>query len=78
MATATDRHPGDAEADGAAAGMRDLYGPRPLPAIGQWVEGTTCGRRFSGEVQQAEPGRVVVEIDGAWLIVRPSEINDWS
>jgi len=51
--------------------------PRPLPAEGDWVNGTTCGRRFSGYVQQAEPGRIVIEVSGAWLIVRPDDLENW-
>lgn len=63
------------EAAGAVAGMVETYGPRPLPAEGSEVTGTSCGRRFAGRVQSAEAGRVVVEIDGAWIVVRPWEID---
>lgn len=77
MASVMDRHPGDSEADAAIRGMQEVYGPAPLPAIGQWVTGRTGRRTFSGEVSESEPGRVVVEIDGAWLIVSPSEIDPW-
>lgn len=67
---------GDAEAAGAVAGMRSVYG-RPLPSLGQWVQGETCGKRFSGEVLAAEPGSVTVQLDGAVLVVPPSAIWDW-
>ncbi|MGI9176389.1 MAG: hypothetical protein ACR2IT_00860 [Pirellulales bacterium] len=77
MAMAADRHPGDAEAVAAINGLAEVYGGPLLPDEGQWVTGVTCGKRFSGCVQSAEPGRVVVEIDGAWLVVRPSEIDAW-
>jgi len=66
------------EAAAAVAGMVETYGPHGpsgLPAEGSEVTGCTGNRRFSGIVQSAEPGRVVVEIDGAWLIVRPWEID---
>ena len=66
---------GDREASGAIDGMREVYG-RPLPSVGQWVTGVVHGNRFSGEVLSAEPGRVAVELDGAWIVVRPSDIDD--
>lgn len=77
MESVMDRQPGDSEAEAAIRGMQETYGPAPLPAIGQWVTGRTGRRTFSGEVSESEPGRVVVEIDGAWLIVTPSEIDPW-
>lgn len=76
MATAT--HPGDAEADGAVAGMREVYG-RPLPEIGQWVTGTSGGKSFSGTVASVETGSVGVRVDEFLsLVVRPSDIDDWN
>ena len=71
-------HVGDAEAAGAINGMRAIYGPKPLPSVGQWVQGTVGGRRFSGAVTLAEPGRVVVDVDGATVTVRPSDLDDWT
>ena len=65
---------GDAEAAGAIAGMREVYG-RPLPSIGQWVRGECRGRMFSGEVVEAEPGLVVVKIDDMQIVVPPSAIH---
>ena len=66
---------GDAEAAGAIAGMREVYG-RPLPSIGQWVHGECRGRAFSGEVVEAEPGMVVVKVDELKIMVPPSAIED--
>lgn len=59
----------------AVAGINEAAGRRPLPAEGETVTGTTCGKRFSGIVQSAETNRIVVEIDGAWLVVRPHELD---
>ena len=66
---------GDREAAGAIAGMQSIYG-RPLPSIGQWVRGECRGRTFSGEVVEAEPGVVVVQIDEMQIVVPPSAIED--
>lgn len=64
------------EAAGAINAMGEVYGTfTPLPAEGSEVTGSSGGKRFSGIVQSAEPGRVVVEIDGAWIAVRPWEID---
>lgn len=76
MTTATERHPGDAEAAGAIAGMRETYGPAPLPTRGQAIRGVTKGKRWSGTCVHAEPGRVIVEVDDeAYLTVPPSDIE---
>ena len=73
----TEIHPGDAEAAGAAAGMAEVYG-RPLPEVGQWVTGTSCGRAFSGEVRESHARAVHVLVDpeyGNYVIVRPCDID---
>lgn len=46
-----------------------------LPSIGDHVNGNSGGKPWSGRVQQVEPGRVVVEIDGAWIVVPPEDIT---
>lgn len=77
MGQVVDRQPGDAEADGAVAGMRAVYG-RPMPSLGQWVTGTTCGRSFSGTVASVEPGSVGIRIDEySSIVVRPSDLDNW-
>lgn len=60
---------------GAVAGMNEASGCYPLPLEGAEVTGSAGGRRFKGTVQSAEPGRVVVEIDGAWISVPPECID---
>lgn len=60
---------------GAVAAMNEAAGLRPLPAEGETVTGCSGGKRFEGIVQAAETNRIVVEIDGAWLVVRPSDLD---
>jgi len=48
---------------------------RSLPAIGDFVSGCTAGRRWSGHVMTAEPGRISVECGGAWIVVDPADIT---
>jgi hypothetical protein len=59
---------------GAVAGMQDTYG-KHLPEPGDAVTGTASGKRFAGTVLASEPGRVAVEIDGAWIVCRPEDID---
>lgn len=60
---------------GAVAAINEAAGIRPLPAEGAEVTGCSGGKRFTGIVQSADPTRIVVEIDGAWIVVRPWEID---
>jgi hypothetical protein len=71
----TDPH--HAEYAAAAAGIHDQT-PRGcrLPAVGDWVSGCSGRKPWQGRVQQAEPGRIVVEIDGAWLVVSEEDITE--
>ena len=67
------RMPGDAEA-AAAAGMQDLYG-RPLPSIGDWINGCSGGKRWAGRVLDVAGSTVIVGLDGgAQLVVPASDI----
>jgi hypothetical protein len=60
----------------AVNGMAETYGsPRELPAVGDFVNGITAGRRWSGYVIAAEPGRLAVDCDGAWIVAHPDDIT---
>lgn len=60
----------------AVAGMQETYGAsKNLPAIGDFVSGCTCGKRWSGYVLTAEPGRLAIEVSGAWIVVDPADIT---
>jgi hypothetical protein len=61
------------EAAGAVAGMVETYGQ--TLSVGDWVQGTAGGKRFSGEIAEIDGDRVVVEVDGAWLTVSRSDIE---
>jgi hypothetical protein len=66
---------GDAEAAGAIAGMRDVYG-RPLPDRGQAIRGVTAGKRWSGMCAHSDQIRVIVEIEpDVFLTVSPADIE---
>ena len=60
----------------AVDGMNEVYGNRDsLPSVGDWVNGEYAGKRFAGYVMSAAPGRIAIEIDGAWIVVRPEHIS---
>jgi hypothetical protein len=44
--------------------------------VGDWVSGEYAGRRFSGTVMAAGPGRVAVQIDYLTITVPPSAIDE--
>jgi hypothetical protein len=68
--------PHENEYAGAVAGMQETYGrPASLPAVGDFVSGCTCGKRWSGHVMTAEPGRLAIEVSGAWIVVNPEDIT---
>jgi ribosome maturation factor RimP len=61
---------------GAIAGMAETYGTATnTPAVGDFVSGLTKGKRWSGHVQAIEANRMVVEVDGAWLVVSVEDIT---
>jgi len=67
----------DAEYAGAVAGFRESAGLADpnAPAIGDFVSGSTLGRRWSGHVQAVDGTRMVVEVSGAWLVVSTADIT---
>jgi hypothetical protein len=77
MDASMERMPGDAEAAAAVAGMQDVYG-RPLPSVGDWVNGESGGKRWAGRVLDVIGGqRVLIDLDGesARLVAPVSDIG---
>jgi hypothetical protein len=62
----------------AAAGLCEQT-PPPVPrqtyAIGDYVSGTTCGKRWQGRIWNVEGDRLSVEIDGGWLAVSTHDVT---
>ena len=50
-------------------------GGSALPAVGDWVNGTTAGKRWSGYVLSCDERRLSVEIAGAWIVVPTSDLE---
>jgi hypothetical protein len=60
----------------AVAGLHEqTISPRPEPAVGDFVSGTTAGRSWSGYVEWCEGGRMTINADGSWLAVPVTDIT---
>jgi hypothetical protein len=62
----------------AAAAALHEQTPSPIhePAVGDYVSGTTAGKRWTGRVQWvADDGRISIELDGGWLYVSTGDIT---
>lgn len=73
---ATNRMPGDAEAAGAVAGMRDIYGG--WVSVGDFInwrrDAWPSGRSAKGRVLEVHDGGLVVELDGEPMSVAAREV----
>ena len=64
---------------GAVAGLRESSGwndtSNTLPAVGDFVSGISCGRRWSGRVENVSGGRITVNVCGGWINVSAADIT---
>lgn len=63
---------------GAVAGMQECSGWHDTgntPAVGDFVSGLTKSRRWSGHVQAIDGSSMLVDVDGAWLMVSVEDIT---
>jgi len=61
---------------GAVAGMQDTYGtPAPTLAAGDFVSGSTAGRRWSGRIEQIDGDRLTIDVGGGWLAVPAADVT---
>jgi hypothetical protein len=67
----------NAEYAAAAAAMAETYGTRARRtyADGDFVSGTTCGKRWSGRIEWIDGDRVTVNVGGAWLVASTHDIT---
>lgn len=62
----------------AATGLVEQTPPPDAPrtfAIGDYVSGTTCGKRWSGRIWNVEGDRLSIECSGAWLAVSANDVT---
>lgn len=68
----------NAEYTAAVAGMQETYGsPAQTLAVGDFVSGTTAGKRWSGHIEwfSDDDSSVVINIDHAWIRVPLRDIT---
>ena len=60
----------------AIAGMADhTMPPASLPAPGDFVSGTTAGKRWSGRVEWIDGNRMTIDVGGGWVAVPVTDIT---
>jgi hypothetical protein len=62
----------------AATGLCEQTPPpasRQTFAVGDYVSGTTCGKRWQGRIWNIEGDRLSIEIDGGWLAVSARDVT---
>ena len=62
----------------AIQGLNDTYGWREaksLPATGDFVSGSTAGKRWSGRVESIEGDRMTIDVNGGWITASVSDIT---
>ena len=65
----------------AVSGMQETYGWRDLDntpptfAIGDFVSGTSGGKRWQGRIWEIDGDRLSIEIDGGWLAVSAKDVT---
>lgn len=68
----------DAHQNEYAAAVAGIHEQTPSPctfAVGDYVSGVTCGKRWSGRIWNVEGDRLSVEIDGGWLAVSSHDVT---
>jgi hypothetical protein len=56
--------------------MNETYRPSVNePAIGDFISGITCGKRWHGRVEWIEGNRVTINVGGGWLAVPVADIT---
>lgn len=61
------------------AAMEGMHEHTPAPrrtyAVGDFVNGTTAGKRWAGRIMEIDDTRAAIDCDGAWIVVPPSDID---
>jgi hypothetical protein len=68
---------------GAVAGMQDTYGTGwndttntpPTLAVGDFISGMTCGKRWSGRIEWIDGDRITIDVGGGWVAVSASDVT---
>ena len=68
----------DAHAREYAAAVEGMPEHTPSPrtfAVGDYVSGTSAGKRWQGRIWDIDGDRLSIEIDGGWLAVSAADVT---
>lgn len=75
MIATNDSSPAENEYLAAVAGLHEQT-PSPVTfAIGDFVSGTSGGKRWQGRIWEIDGDRLSIEIDGGWLAVSARDVT---
>ena len=57
-----------------SAGWHDTTNTPPTLAEGDFISGTTCGKRWSGRIEWIDGDRLTVNVGGGWLAVPAADV----
>lgn len=70
-----DRHPGDNEFLAAVSGLHEQTPSPRTYAVGDFVSGITCGKRWQGRIEWINGNELCVNTDGSWVYVPMTDIT---
>jgi len=75
MIITNDSSPHENEYLAAVSGLHEQTPSQRTYAVGDFVSGTTCGKRWQGRIWDIDGDRLSIEIDGGWLAVSAKDIT---
>lgn len=70
-----DRHPGDNEFLAAVSGLHEQTPSPRTYAVGDFVSGITCGKRWRGRIEWIKGNELCVNTDGSWVYVPMADVT---
>ena len=67
--------PNENEYLAAVSGLPEQTLSQRVYAIGDFVSGCSCGKRWQGRIWDIDGDRLSIEIDGGWLAVSANDVT---
>jgi len=67
--------PNENEYLAAVSGLPEQTLSQRVYAIGDFVSGCSCGKRWQGRIWDIDGDRLSIEIDGGWLAVSAKDVT---
>jgi hypothetical protein len=75
MIVTNDSSPHENEYLAAVSGLHEQTPSPRTYAVGDFVSGSTCGKRWQGRIWDICGDRLSIEIDGGWLAVSAKDVT---